>query len=109
MNHRRTHPRKQPSCTLCTPYRWRGNSASRLRKKEHEPVEMLPRRCKSRMNANQRRRSLLGRIAHAEKKLAWWHECTVRGRWHQMAIDSYERQLTKMRGELAELECPSSG
>ena len=107
MNHRRNHPRKQPSCTLCTPYRWRGNSASRLRKKEHEPIELPPHRHKSCMNANQRRRSLHSRIAHVEKKLARWHERSVWGGiLRQMAIDSYERQLAKLRALLVELEFP---
>lgn len=106
MNHRRRHPRKQPNCTLCTAHRWRGNSADRFRKKEHDPKERPPRRPRRSMSPSQLRRSLRDRIAHVEKKLAEWRRRRWGGPWGQMLIDDCENDLRKMRAQLGALETP---
>lgn len=43
MHHKRKKTKRRVKCTMCTPYRWRGNNSGRFKEKEQETIKQMKR------------------------------------------------------------------
>ncbi len=114
-NFRRSKPRRQVRCVLCTPNRWRGNSQGRFSEKEEaerrrtDPgnvaVATGPKSPKRNWSRNKRIRSLRARLAHLRPKQATLTERRAApGRWLAwMLLDCYDEEIEACERELTEL------
>jgi hypothetical protein len=114
-NFRRNKTRKQVRCTLCTPNRWRGNSAGRFREKEEaerqltDPSRVAPttktKSAKKNWSRNKWIRSLRTRLAHLRDKKAEYerrpHHAPARI-WQRVS-DLYDQEIESCKRKLVEL------